>query len=112
MTTTTSTPALVRELEQIVGRDGVFHRPEDLLVFEYDGTIDRGHPAVVAYPRTVEQVSAIVKLANRHGLPLVPRGAGTGLSGGALATEGGILMPMTRMNRILDVDVENRLAVV
>jgi glycolate oxidase len=112
MTVAATMPTLVRELQQIVGRDGVFHRPEDLLVFEYDGTIDRGHPTVVAYPRTAEQVSAIVRLANRHGLPLVPRGAGTGLSGGALATEGGILMPMTRMNRILELDVENRLAVV
>jgi glycolate oxidase len=112
MTTSAVTPALVRELERIVGGDGVFHRPEDLLVFEYDGTIDRGRPTVVVYPRTAEQVSAIVQLANRYGLPLVPRGAGTGLSGGALATEGGILMPMTRMNRILEVDVENRLAVV
>jgi glycolate oxidase len=104
--------ALVRELERIVGRDGVFHRPEDLLVFEYDGTIDRGHPAVVAHPRSAEQVSAIVRLAEAYKLPLVPRGAGTGLSGGALAIEGGILMPLTRMNRILEVDVENRLAVV
>jgi glycolate oxidase len=106
------TSPLVRELERIVGRDGVFHRPEDLLVFEYDGTIDRGRPAVVAYPRSAAQVSAIVRLANQYALPLVPRGAGTGLSGGALATEGGILMPMTRMNRIIEVDVANRLAVV
>jgi glycolate oxidase len=105
-------PSLVRALQRIVGRDGVFHRPEDLLVFEYDGTIDRGRPSVVAYPRTAEQVAAIVRLAAAHDLPLVPRGAGTGLSGGALATEGGILMPLTRMNRILAIDVDNRLAVV
>jgi glycolate oxidase len=104
--------ALVKELERIVGKEGVFHRLEDLLVFEYDGTIDRGHPSVVAYPRTAEQVAAIVRLARTHGLPLVPRGAGTGLSGGALATEGGILMPMTRMNRILELDLDNRIAVV
>ena len=103
---------LVKQLQQIAGADGVFWRTEDLLVFEYDGTIDRGNPAVVVYPRTADQVAAIVRLAKAEGLPLVPRGAGTGLSGGALATEGGILMPMTRMNRVLEIDVENRQAIV
>src|SRR5579884_725030 len=93
MRASTHPPTLVRQLERIVGPDAVFWRPEDLLLFEYDGTIDRGRPSVVAYPRTAEQVAAIVRLARTHGLPLVPRGAGTGLSGGALATEGGILMP-------------------
>ncbi|MBI2760558.1 MAG: FAD-binding protein [Chloroflexi bacterium] len=112
MTAATVSPQLVRELERIVGRDGVFHRPEDLLVFEYDGTIDRGYPAVVVYPRSAEQVAAIVRVAVLNNLPLVPRGAGTGLSGGALATEGGILMPLTRMNSILELDLENRIAVV
>ena len=112
MTTATVSPALVRELQRIVGADGVYHRPEDLLVFEYDGTIDRGRPSVVVHPRTAEQVAAIVRLARAHDLPLVPRGAGTGLSGGALATEGGILMPLTRMNRILELDLDNRIAVV
>ncbi len=104
--------SLVRELQRIVGRDAVYHRPEDLLVFEYDGTIDRGRPAVVAYPSTVEQVAAIVRLAARYGLPLVPRGAGTGLSGGALATEGGILMPLMRLNRVRELDLDNRIAIV
>jgi glycolate oxidase len=112
MTAVTLAPSLVRDLQRIAGPKAVYHRPEDLLVFEYDGTIDRGRPSVVVYPSTVEQVSAIVRLANEHNLPLVPRGAGTGLSGGALATEGGILMPMMRMNRILSVDLDNRIAVV
>lgn len=104
--------SLVRELQQIAGRDAVYYQPEDLLLFEYDGTIDRGLPGVVVSPSTTEQASAIVRLARRHGLPLVPRGAGTGLSGGALATEGGILMPMMRMNRLLELDLDNRIAVV
>ena len=102
---------LIRELRQVVG-PSLYWKPEDLLVYEYDGTIDRGQPSVVALPDTTEQVAAIVRLANRYGLPVVPRGAGTGLSGGALATEGGILMPMTRMRRILAVDTVNRIAVV
>jgi len=104
--------AVIEELEAIVGKGALYWRPEDLIVYEYDGTIDRGRPSVVALPDTAEQVAAIVRLANRYGLPIVPRGAGTGLSGGALATEGGILMPMTRMRRMLEVDPVNRLAIV
>ena len=112
MTASLADAGLVKQLQQIVGSEAVYHRPEDLLVFEYDGTIDRGKPAIVAYPRTTEQVAAIVRLARERNLPLVPRGAGTGLSGGALATEGGILMPLMRMNRILELDLVNRIAVV
>ena len=109
---TTIPRALIAELEAIVGRGALYWRPEDLIVYEYDGTIDRGLPSVVALPDTVAEVAGIVRVANRYGLPLVPRGAGTGLSGGALATEGGILMPLTRMRRILEVDPVNRLAIV
>ena len=112
MTTATIPSELVRELTAIVDGGAVYWRPEDLIVYEYDGTIDRGRPSVVVLPETAEQVAAIVRLANRYGLPVVPRGAGTGLSGGALATEGGVLMPMTRMKRILEIDPVNRLAVV
>ena len=112
MVSTSVPPALVRELERIVGPGALYWRPEDLILYEYDGTIDRGLPSVVVLPDTVEEVAAIVRLANRYGLPIVPRGAGTGLSGGALATEGGIVMPLTRMRRILEVDPVNRLAVV
>jgi glycolate oxidase len=103
---------LVRELQAIVGRDGVIHAPEDLLVYEYDATIERGLADAVVLPTTAEQVSQVVKLARRHGLPVVARGAGTGLSGGAIPSAGGILLVMTRMKRILKIDPENRLAVV
>jgi glycolate oxidase len=102
----------VRELQAIVGRDGVVHTPEDLLVYEYDATIERGLPDAVVLPTTAEQVSRIVKLARRRGLPVVARGAGTGLSGGAIPAAGGIMLVMTRMKRILKIDTENRLAVV
>ncbi|UCH86539.1 MAG: FAD-binding protein [Dehalococcoidia bacterium] len=103
---------LVRELQAIVGRDGVIHAPEDLLVYEYDATIERGLPEAVVLPTTTEQVSQVVKLARRHSLPVVARGAGTGLSGGAIPAAGGIMLVMTRMKRILEIDAENRLAVV
>jgi len=103
---------LVSELQAIVGRDAVVHAPEDLLVYEYDATIERGIPEAVVLPTSAQQVSQIVKLARRRGLPVTARGAGTGLSGGAIPTAGGIMLVTTRMARILEIDAENRLAVV
>jgi glycolate oxidase len=90
----------------------VLSAAEDLIVFEYDGTIERGAPQVVVFPDTVEEVAAAVRIARRYGLPVVPRGAGTGLSGGAVAAVGGVLIVLTRMKRILEVDVANRTALV
>ena len=88
--------ALIERLERIVGRGGVFHHPSDLLVYEYDGSVegvvDTGKPVAVALPTTTEQVAAIVRLAREFELPVVPRGAGTGLSGGAVAQRGGIIV--------------------
>ena len=103
---------LVRGLERIVGRGMVIHHPDDLLVYEYDGSVDRGLPLAVAFPSSTEQVSQLVSLAQTEGVAVIPRGAGTGLSGGAIATEGGIQIALTRMRSIVDVDVENRIAVV
>ena len=103
---------LIRDLEAIVGRGNVIHHPEDLLVYEYDGSIDRAIPQAVVFPASTDEVSKVVALAYDEGLPVVGRGAGTGLSGGAIASMGGIQVALTRMNRILEVDTENRLAVV
>jgi glycolate oxidase len=101
--------ALRRELEQIVGADGVITDPVQLLSYDCDAyTIEKSLPTVVVLPQSTEQVAAIVKLANREGLPITPRGAGTGLSGGALAVHGGIVVGFSRMNRILWVDGRNR----
>ena len=103
---------VVKELEAIVGRANVIYHPEDLLVFEYDGSIDRAMPQAVVFPDSTEEVSRVVKLAYREGLPVVARGSGTGLSGGSIAALGGIQIALTRMRRILEVDAINRLAVV
>jgi glycolate oxidase len=103
---------IVRELEAIAGTGGVLYRPEDLLLYEYDGSVDVARPDGVAFPRSTDEVVRIVKLAGREGIPLIGRGAGTGLSGGALARQGGIVMVFSRMNRILGIDTENRIAVV
>src|SRR5438034_4401908 len=105
--------ALRRELEAIVGRGGVLSDPDELLVYESDGlTLFRALADFVVFPTSVEQVSAVVRLANRESLPFVARGAGTGLSGGCLPAEGGLVISLMRMNRVLEVDYENQLAVV
>jgi glycolate oxidase len=102
----------ISDLMAALSPDRVLHTPEDLLVFEYDGTIERGQPQVVVFPDDASEVAACVRIARRYGLPVVPRGAGTGLSGGAVAAVGGVLIAMTRMHRILDVDLENLTALV
>jgi glycolate oxidase len=103
---------LVRDLEKLLGSSAVLHRPEDVLLYEYDGSVEKGRPDVVVFPTTTEQVSRIVKLAATYNVPVVGRGAGTGLSGGALARTGGVMIVFARMNRILELDFENRRAVV
>ena len=82
------------------------------MLYEYDGSLARGLPNYVAFPQTTGQVSEIVKLAAREGLSIIPRGAGTGLSGGAIARKGGIILGFARMNRILEIDVANMRATV
>jgi glycolate oxidase len=103
---------LIRGLEEIAGADYVVWKPEDLLVYEYDGSIDRATPLAVVVPADVAQVQAVVRLCRRHGVPLVPRGAGTGLSGGAVALDDSVQIVMSRFRSIISVDVPNRTAVV
>ena len=112
MTANPIPPAAINDLRRALAPDRVLSAPEDLLVFEYDGTIERGQPQVVVFPETTAEVAAAVKIACRYDLPIVPRGAGTGLSGGAVAAVGGVLIALTRMKRILEVDVANRTALV
>lgn len=104
---------LRRELEAIVGRGAVLSDPDELIVYESDGlTLFRALADFVVFPTSVEHVAAVVRLANREGLPFVARGAGTGLSGGCLPAEGGIVISLMRMNRVLEVDYENQIAIV
>jgi glycolate oxidase len=98
---------LPRELARIIGEDGVLWHREDLMLYEYDALSSLRQPDVVVFPRKTEDVVQIAKLALRHNLPLVARGAGTGLSGGSVATEGGILLVFSRMKQILEIDLEN-----
>ncbi len=104
--------AVVQDLQRAVGARAVLHRDQDLLLYEYDGSIDKGRPEAVVFPRSTEEVVEVVKIAGRYDLPFVGRGAGTGLSGGVIPTRGGIMIGFSRMNRILEIDCENECAVV
>jgi glycolate oxidase subunit GlcD len=106
-------PSLIEELESVVGRAGCLHRPEELLVYECDGlTLHSGTPAVVVLPGSREEVRAVVAICRTHGVPFVPRGAGTGLSGGARPSDGAVVIECSRMDRIVAVSVEDRYAVI
>src|SRR5512132_2890308 len=100
-------------MEALLGPGSVLSDPEELLVYESDGlTMFRALADFVAFPRSAEQVAGLVKIAGREGIPFVARGAGTGLSGGCLPSEGGLVISLMRMNRVLEVDYDNQLAVV
>ena len=102
----------IARLQEIVGRENVVVHPDDLLVFEYDGSIDRGMPSAVVFPANTSDVSRVMALAYEAGIPVVGRGSGTGLSGGAISPPGGVQIAFTRMQEVLEVDTENRHAVV
>ncbi len=105
--------SLIEELVRTFGRERVISDYEELLVYECDGlTINKALPDVVVLPESTEELQAVVRLANRMSIPFVARGAGTGLSGGALPLKGGILLSMVRMNSILEVDAANLRAIV
>ena len=107
------TPQFLRTLERIVGAEGVVATPEGRLTYECDmHTFYKGAPDVVCLPTSTEQVASLVRLCRDAGVPVVPRGSGTGLIGGAMAPRGGVMVSTTRMNRILEVDLPNRCATV
>jgi glycolate oxidase subunit GlcD len=106
-------PEVVNKLRRILDSARVVVDETELLVYECDGLpLFKHRPDVVVFPATAEEVAQIVRVANEYHVPFLPRGAGTGLSGGALAVEGGIVIEMQRMNRILSIDTDNRIAVV
>jgi glycolate oxidase len=90
-----------------VGARGYLERPEDLVLYEYDAGVDKARPAMVVFPRTTEDVVAIVKITGKHQIPIVARGSGTGLSGGAIPRAGGVVIGFSRMNKIFEIDLEN-----
>ena len=104
---------LIDNLSAIVGRENVLSKPDELLVYECDGLPQHKHrPRAVVFPSSTEETAAIMSALAHANVPFTPRGAGTGLSGGALALNSGVVIEMARMRKILHIDVENRLAVV
>ena len=104
---------MILNLRAIVGRRNVLAEPEELLVYECDGLPQHKHPPrAVVFPNSTEEVSEVLKLLAREEVSFAPRGAGTGLSGGALAINQGVVIELARMRKILKIDPENRLAVV
>ena len=100
------------DLIKILGADGVVARQDAMSVFESDGLNGyRATPLVVALPANTEEVSQVLKYCHQHDIKVVPRGAGTSLSGGALPLEDGVLLGLSRMNQILDIDYDNRAVV-
>src|SRR5437667_2103114 len=100
---------LIDRLQTIVGPGNILTSPSDLLVYECDGfTIEKNKPEVVVFPTSTDQVVQIVKICNELGVPFLPRGAGTSLAGGCLPVGGGVVIALTRMKRILEVNCRDR----
>ncbi len=99
---------IIDALKKIVGKEDVLTDKEDLASYSYDGTTSWVHePDVVVFPTSTKEVSDILKLANKEGIPVTPRGGGTNVSGGSVPIKGGIVLCTTKMNKILKIDKEN-----
>lgn len=104
---------IIKKLEAVLGKNGVVKRKDELITYECDGLPQyRQRPALVTLPKTTEEVAEIVKVCNQHEIPWIARGAGTGLSGGALPVEDSVLIVTARMRQILEIDYENQRIVV
>src|SRR3982751_6395918 len=113
MTATLALPPLLDRLRRAVGNENVLAADSDLMVYECDGfTIEKNSPDVVVFPRDTADVAEIVKICNVAGVPFLPRGAGTSLAGGCLPVGGGVMIVLTRMKRILEINLRDRYAVV
>ena len=105
-------PEELEDLIKAVGTQAILSQDHDLMLYEFDGSLEKNRPDCVIFPNNTDQVVEIVKIAKKHSLPIVGRGAGTGLSGGVIPKCGGIMIGFSRMNKILEIDYENECAVV
>src|SRR5262249_23938234 len=103
---------VLKQLARIVGDRNLVHSQNDLRIFERDGSISGAIPDAIVLPANRGEVAEVVKVAAQNRIPIVPRGAGTGLSGGAITLQGGIALQLTRMRRIVEIDPAARTAVV
>ncbi|MGA3066202.1 MAG: FAD-linked oxidase C-terminal domain-containing protein [Tepidisphaeraceae bacterium] len=103
--------SLLREISDCLPAGSVLSDPDELLVYESDGfTIAKARPSAVMFPTSTQEVSQVVRLLAKYDVPMVPRGSGTGLAGGCVAFGDGVIVSTTRMNRILSIDLANRVA--
>jgi glycolate oxidase len=100
----------IKKLQAIVGKNHVATAREDLMCYSYDGTGLEYMPSAVAFPGSAAEICSIMELANQELFPVIPRGAGTGMTGGSLPVEGGLVLVMSRLDRILEIDAENQVA--
>jgi len=103
---------LVRALQRAVGRQNVLTEPADVLLYSYDSSTTVGKPEAVVFPGSTDEVAKVVKVCADRATPFVPRGAGTNLSGGSVPLRGGVVIALSRLNRVLEIDRENQRAVV
>ncbi|NOY69860.1 MAG: FAD-binding protein [Deltaproteobacteria bacterium] len=105
-------PSVIKSLKYIVGPDNCLDSKEDMACYAYDTTPDFKLPDAVVFPKTAQEVSAILDLANQKRFFVTPRGAGTGMTGGSVPARGGVVLAMTRFDRILEIDIDNMVAIV
>jgi glycolate oxidase len=103
---------IIRELRAVLGRENLLTEPEDLVCYSFDGSGSCQPPQAVALPGSSEEVAAVLAIASRYAVAVVPRGAGSGMTGGSLPVHGGLVLVFTRMNRVLEIDADNMVAVV
>ena len=104
------TDTAFRKLQNIVGNANCSRKKEDLACYAYDATARSYLPDAVLFPKNAKEISAILSLANKEGFFVIPRGSGSGMTGGALAVSGGVIIVMARFNRILEIDNDNLIA--
>ncbi|MBD3671935.1 MAG: FAD-binding protein [Planctomycetaceae bacterium] len=111
--TETTAQQLIRRFRDVVGEEALLYRPEELIVYECDGyVVEKKVPDVVVFPESRDQIVALVRICNELEVPFVPRGAGTSLAGGTLPVGGGVMITLTRMHDILEINYRDRYAVV
>ncbi|MBW2328687.1 MAG: FAD-binding oxidoreductase, partial [Deltaproteobacteria bacterium] len=103
---------ILKKLRACVGKEYLLTAPEELACYSFDGTGQSFMPDAVVLPDSAEQIAALLTLANQYRFPVIPRGAGSGMTGGALPVKGGLVIGLSRMNRIIEIDGNNMIAVV
>ena len=103
---------VLKSLTKAVGRGAVLSHPADLILYSYDSSTARGTPDAVVFPSSTEQVARVVRLCAERRIPFVARGAGTNLSGGSAPLRGGVVITLSRLNRVLEIDAANQRVVV